>query len=355
MFSLREKLSNLILLLAYIFILNGCAVTEVAVNLAKGGKVQSNEENITEYRKTNDLEDKLDSNILKSPGIVSKNNLATSTNEKLQATAKPHYKIGEPYEINGNWYYPERDLRYDKTGIASWYGEEWAGKLTANGEIFDPELVSAAHKTLPMPSVVRVTNLENGKSLVVRLNDRGPYIAGRIIDLSREAAKRLGFVKKGIAKVRVQILAEQSLALERDAKNNKFPLLISNDVMPPIKSDNVPEVSLDATTTRKIESLPANRTSAIELLSQSRIGEIIQIPVTETKIWVQIGAFYNKESALLVIKNYKKINGSVSENLHDGKLIYRARLGPIETVNDADTILADVLAFGYEGAHIVVD
>ena len=133
------------------------------------------------------------------------------------------------------------------------------------------------------------------------------------------------------------------------------PLLISNDVMPPIKSDNVPEVSLNATTTRKIESMPANRTSAIELLSQSRIGAIIQIPVTETKIWVQIGAFYNRESAVSVIKNYKNMIGSVSEYLHDGKPIYRARLGPIETVNDADAILADVLAFGYEGAHIVVD
>ena len=88
----------------------------------------------------------MDSNILKSPSIVSKNNLATSSNDKFKTTAKPHYKIGEPYEINGNWYYPERDLRYDKTGIASWYGDEWAGKLTANGEIFDPELVSAAHK-----------------------------------------------------------------------------------------------------------------------------------------------------------------------------------------------------------------
>jgi rare lipoprotein A len=83
--------------------------------------------------------------------------------------AAPRYKVGNPYKVAGVWYYPERDLTYDDTGIGSWYGDEFAGKLTANGEIFDPELVTAAHKTLPMPSVVRVTNLDNGKSLVVRL------------------------------------------------------------------------------------------------------------------------------------------------------------------------------------------
>ena len=121
--------------------------------------------------------------------------------------AAPRYKIGNPYKVAGVWYYPERDLTYDETGIGSWYGDKFAGKLTANGEIFDPELVTAAHKTLPMPSVVRVTNLDNGKSLVVRINDRGPFVAGRIIDLSREAARRIGYKDNGLARVRVQLLA----------------------------------------------------------------------------------------------------------------------------------------------------
>jgi len=96
----------------------------------------------------------------------------------------PHYKVGNPYEIFDVWYYPERDLEYDETGIASWYGEADAGKPTANGEIFDPSLISAAHKTLPLPSVVRVTNLENGRSIAVRVNDRGPFVAGRLILLT---------------------------------------------------------------------------------------------------------------------------------------------------------------------------
>ena len=107
---------------------------------------------------------------------------------KNAVMAAPRYKVGNPYKVGGIWYYPERNLTYDETGIGSWYGAEFAGKLTANGEIFDPELVTAAHKTLPMPSVVRVTNLDNGKSLVVRINDRGPFVAGRIIDLSRSRA-----------------------------------------------------------------------------------------------------------------------------------------------------------------------
>ena len=137
--------------------------------------------------------------------------------------ADPRYKIGDPYNVGGVWYYPKRDLTYDETGIGSWYGDEFAGRLTANGEIFDPEKITAAHKTLPMPSVVRVTNLDNGKSLVVRVNDRGPFVAGRIIDLSRESARLLGFKDQGIAKVRVKILAEQSLRLEDLAKKGAFP------------------------------------------------------------------------------------------------------------------------------------
>ena len=135
--------------------------------------------------------------------------------EEGAITANPVYKIGNPYQVGGVWYYPERDLAYDETGIGSWYGEEFAGRLTANGEIFDPDMVTAAHKTLPMPSVVRVTNLDNGKSLVVRINDRGPFVAGRIIDLSREAARLIGYRDQGIARVRVQVLAEQTLRLEK--------------------------------------------------------------------------------------------------------------------------------------------
>ncbi|HTH18117.1 MAG TPA: septal ring lytic transglycosylase RlpA family protein, partial [Magnetospirillum sp.] len=88
------------------------------------------------------------------------------------STAAPTYKVGKPYQVGGVWYYPKEDFDYDETGIASWYGPDFHAKTTANGEVFDQNAVTAAHKTLPMPSVVRVTNLENGRSLIVRVNDR---------------------------------------------------------------------------------------------------------------------------------------------------------------------------------------
>ena len=102
------------------------------------------------------------------------------------------YKIGNPYQIGGIWYYPAEDYEYDETGIASWYGAAFHGKTTANGGVYDMNALTAAHRTLPMPSYVRVTNLENGRSLVLEVNDRGPFAKGRIIDISRRGAQLLG-------------------------------------------------------------------------------------------------------------------------------------------------------------------
>ncbi len=129
------------------------------------------------------------------------------------------YKIGDPYQINGTWYYPAEDYRYNETGIASYYGGEaqgtdFHGRSTANGEVYDMNALTAAHQTLPMPSLVRVTNLENGRSLVLRVNDRGPFARGRIIDVSRRGAQLLGFEGQGTARVRVEILAEESRTLK---------------------------------------------------------------------------------------------------------------------------------------------
>lgn len=109
-----------------------------------------------------------------------------------------------PYQVNGRWSTPREQPHYDETGIASWYGSLHDGKPTATGEIFDMWAVSAAHKTLPLPCIVAVTNLENGKTIRVRVNDRGPFVDGRIIDLSRAAADRLGFERKGVTRVRVR-------------------------------------------------------------------------------------------------------------------------------------------------------
>lgn len=115
-------------------------------------------------------------------------------------------QIGKPYKIAGKWYTPKHNPNYDSTGAASWYGPNFHGRQTANGEIFDQNAISAAHPTLPLPSYVRVTNLENNRSIMVRVNDRGPFVAGREIDLSKRAAEMLGYTHKGVTRVRVKYI-----------------------------------------------------------------------------------------------------------------------------------------------------
>lgn len=115
-----------------------------------------------------------------------------------------HQRVGKPYKIDGNRYTPKHQPKYDETGLASWYGPKFNGKPTASGEIFDKSDLTAAHKTLPLNSLVHVTNLENGRTLIVRVNDRGPFVGKRIIDLSEGAASALGTIQNGLAKVRVR-------------------------------------------------------------------------------------------------------------------------------------------------------
>lgn len=126
-------------------------------------------------------------------------------------TPQPHFKVGSPYRINGRWYHPQAVSSYEATGIASWYGSSYHGRLTANGELYDMYALSAAHPTLQLPSLVRVTSLENGRSLVLRVNDRGPFVKDRLIDLSFAAARELGFERQGLARVHVTFLANARL------------------------------------------------------------------------------------------------------------------------------------------------
>ena len=121
------------------------------------------------------------------------------------------YRVGKPYQVAGRTYTPEENARYRNEGLASWYGDDFHGRLTANGEVYDMEAISAAHPTMPMPSYVRVTNLNTRKSLIVRVNDRGPYHANREIDLSATAADLLGFRGHGIARVRVEYVGPAPL------------------------------------------------------------------------------------------------------------------------------------------------
>jgi rare lipoprotein A len=121
------------------------------------------------------------------------------------------YRVGKPYTVGGRVYVPEEDVNYREEGLASWYGDDFHGRLTANGEVFDMASLSAAHPTLPMPCYARVTNLGNGKSLIVRINDRGPYHGNRLMDVSSRAAELLEFKGNGVARVRVEYVGRAPL------------------------------------------------------------------------------------------------------------------------------------------------
>ena len=161
------------------------------------------------------------------------------------------YRVGKPYTIAGREYVPQEDINYSAVGLASWYGDDFHGRYTANGEIFDMNSISAAHPTLPLPSYVRVTNLANRKSIVVRVNDRGPYVGDRVIDLSVQTAKLLGFYGHGVAKVKVDYVGRAPLegsddrklmaTLREGAPATAAPVLVaSNKPFAPAYFDNRP-------------------------------------------------------------------------------------------------------------------
>ncbi len=126
-------------------------------------------------------------------------------------------QVGKPYQVRGKWYYPKQDPNFHQTGVASWYGDAFHGRLTANGEVYDMNMLSAAHPTMPLPSYARVTNRANGNSVIVRVNDRGPYANGRAIDLSRRAAEMLDYTGSGIAQVDIQYVGRAPVNGDDDA------------------------------------------------------------------------------------------------------------------------------------------
>jgi peptidoglycan lytic transglycosylase len=190
------------------------------------------------------------------------------------------YHVGKPYVISGHTYVPREDTNYDAEGVASWYGDDFHGRLTANGEIFDENAISAAHPTLPLPSYVRVTNLANKRSLIVRVNDRGPYVDNRVIDLSIRAAKLLGFYDHGLAKVRVEYVGpaplqgsddRQLLATLREGAPAPPPSLVRVASARPFLPENSTPVAV-AAARPKPSSLPPKRPAAAgEVLKQAAL------------------------------------------------------------------------------------
>lgn len=178
------------------------------------------------------------------------------------------YSVGKPYKIKGKWYRPRENPNYAATGVASWYGPNFHGRLTANGEIYNQYALSAAHPTLPLPSYVRVTNLENRRSVMVRVNDRGPYAHGRLIDLSARAAKLLDFTRKGVAQVRVEYAGKARL----DGKDEQF-------LMASYRGPNEPEIAPGASQPGTLIALADEAGETVGLGANSGNGLVVAAPL----------------------------------------------------------------------------
>ena len=207
-----------------------------------------------------------------------------------------------PYQIRGRWYRPEEQPNYDEVGMASWYGSAHNGRPTATGERFDMNALTAAHKTLPLPGLVEVTNLDTGQRVVVRINDRGPFAEGRIIDLSREAADELGLLAKGVGRVRVRYLG-------RAPRLGGGPVLTA------------------------AASRPGTRTAAHE-----DVGPF----------WVQAGAFSDADQARRIADS---LSGWVRAD--GGAARFRVVVGPWDDANAAESARQAVVARGYVNALLI--
>ncbi len=236
------------------------------------------------------------------------------------------HKVGVPYKVGGRWYKPVADeTAYDETGIASWYGRDFHGKHTANGETYDMHALSAAHKTLPLPTLVRVTNLENGRSVIVRVNDRGPFVKERLIDLSYAAAKQLGYADRGTARVRVQTL----------------------DMPAPKKTDRL----ASAAKFRLTRQPHAKHTSASG--RPTRTGTASPL---SGRMFIQLGAFSSQDNAIR-LQNKLKANfptiRATEINL-SGKILYRVRMGPFEDTTNVEQTILSLQHKGFQKPVVII-
>jgi rare lipoprotein A len=250
---------------------------------------------------------------------------ATLTPAQLPNGAGGIRKTGNPYNISGRWYTPMTyENGYDETGVASWYGRDFHGKRTANGEIYDMHALSAAHKTLPLPTLVRVTNLDNGRMVIVRVNDRGPFVKDRLIDLSYAAAKTLGFARNGTAHVRVQSL----------------------ELPPPSKQQALAAGA-------KLRA--ADHPNSVHVSAPDRLSA----PASSAagKIFIQLGAFGSKANAEHL---QQQLKGSFSA-IHTvavelgGKRLYRVRIGPFDDMVNIEQTVAALQQHGFDKPIVVIE
>lgn len=250
----------------------------------------------------------------------------------------PPYRVGQPYEENGRWYYPHPQPDYDEVGVASWYGPGFDGRLTADGEVYDANGLTAAHPTLPMPVNVRVTDLDNGRSLVLRVNDRGPFARGRIIDVSARAAQLLGFYEKGTAHVRVTYVDRAGEPAAAPAGSTAVVVASAVPTVP------VQMAALDPATVGPIAD------------AQTQPDAIPAGDAGMPELYVQAAAFSDLRRAERCRRRLAAAGTlTISSIDRDGELLYTVRLGPFDDIEAANAALSRLAELGESGAKIVAD
>lgn len=261
---------------------------------------------------------------------------------KIQdAIPMPHYAPvkASPYVVFGKQYFPIQDARrYQAVGPASWYGTKFHGQATANGETYDLYGMTAAHKTLPLPSYVRVTNLENDKVVVLRVNDRGPFYSDRIIDLSFAAAKKLGFAEKGTARVKVEGIDPHEWWAQQ---GRPVPLVLANNQ--PARASAVQTVAQPVSQPIEHYSPPPTQHAAAVVPVQ--IDAKKNDSLAASGLYLQVGAFANPDAAELLkskLSQTSSVPVFISSVVRDQQILHRVRIGPISNQGEAEQLQSSV-------------
>jgi len=256
------------------------------------------------------------------------------------------YKVGNTYTALGQKYTPEEDYNYSEVGIASWYGSDFHNKRTANGERYNMRAITAAHRTLPLPSIVKVTNLENGRSIIARVNDRGPYVKNRIIDLSQKGAELLGYRNQGTAKVKVEILAKESKALKEAMLSADNSSSTYNEAMKYGQVQTAQNVSP--------AMAPVEENAHVAPITETKVATTHKVASDKGNYFVQVGAFSDLAKAKEMAENMQRFGQvSIYEAYLSNDGIYRVRLGAYTSRDEAMQILDRVLDYGHADVTIV--
>jgi rare lipoprotein A len=329
-----------------------------------------------------------------------------------------HFKVGSPYTIKGRRYFPQESYNLVESGVASWYGPGFHGKQTANGEIFDQTELTAAHRTLQLPSIIRVTNLENGRSVIMRVNDRGPFAHERILDVSERGAVVLGFKRQGTAKIRLEVLGAQSREVANMARAGKStrgyevaynqgqrpiahtasaqtqPVAVNraatpqrfvqkqNHIQQPVQQamnqsihqlraqEPITRVAMNETVSLQRPSAPimndgalqsaispaAGSSSSAQTARQSTQPAQFMRSTQRSKLFVQAGAFSNRQNASNYQQQIAKLGPTEMYPVQvNNQPYYRVRLGPFADQSYATQVLSMLQQSGNQNAKLITE